>query len=291
MTSYKRAYDLASEFLENLDVKKYWREPKKLFKVMGWELIEYSIWDNANLSMEAYCSYQDNKFFILYCKENYKPRTTFNFHHEAGHIIGAHPILYGDNLCKSSIATEKRYLETEATIIGRNVFLPARIIDYIIKNFKGDILTIKRYFVETYNVSWEYVNARFEILNEDLKYMNYPKWFYSEETKEYGYFFDWYLKSQYKPFIERYREAYKTSPRRLMGKYSLEIPLSEFVFECTGAYNIRESDMEIEFEYTGVCEDLESYGDYFKNKKAIIKVYEYPEGEVNQVTDIELIEK
>ena len=56
MTSYKRAYDLASEFLENLDVKKYWREPKKLFKVMGWELIEYSIWDNENLSMEAYCS-------------------------------------------------------------------------------------------------------------------------------------------------------------------------------------------------------------------------------------------
>ena len=28
-----------------------------------------------------------------------------------------------------------------------------------------------------------------------------------------------------------------------------------------------------------------------KNKKAIIKVYEYPEGEVNQVTDVELFDK
>lgn len=296
MTSYKRAYDLASEFLENLDVKRYWREPEKLFKAMRWELIEYSIWDNVNLTMEAYCSHRDNNFFILYCKENYKPRITFNFHHEAGHIIAGHPILYGNTLCKSSTDTEKKYLEVEATIIGRNIFLNAYIINYILEQNR-DIEKVKSYFCEKYTLSRDYIDARFDFLEIDLNSMTYPEWVENEAKVEYFRFSMWALKKfPTSSFIEKYIDNYKYTPTKLFGKHSLTIPLNKFYFEHTGQFNYAEvygsyGDNVIEYEYTGVCEDLESYGDYFKNKKAIIKVYECPKGELNQVTDVELIEK
>lgn len=300
MYNYENAYRLTSEFLKNLDVKRYWREPEKLFKAMNWELIPYNSSDRNNypgLSTDAYSSYKDGKFFILYYKEQFQTRTNYNLHHEAGHIVAGHPIIYGNTLCKSSLTTENKYLETEATIIGRNIFFPAKIVDYIIKNSRNiELEDIKSYFVYKYNLSYQYVNTRFDFLEEDLKNMVYPEWIHLEEVKEYNRFSLWYLKNRYKPFIQKYIEEYKNSPTKLMGRYSFSIPLTEFEFshtdrisygELSGDYLVSEHINE----YTGICSNLEKYNLSLKNKIAILKVYEYPIGEVNQVLDIELIEK
>ena len=296
MFKYPEAYRLASEFLENLDVKRYWREPEKLFKVMGWELIPYGVFDYPELSADAYSSYKYGKFFILYFEGQVKTRTNYNFHHEAGHIIAGHPIRYGDSLCKSSVDNEKKYLEVEATIIGRNIFLNAYIINYILEQNR-DIEKVKSYFCEKYTLSRDYIDTRFDFLEIDLNSMTYPEWVENEAKAEFVRFSMWNLKKfPTFSFIEKYIREHKFTPTRLFGKHSLTIPLKDFYFEHTGQYNYVDiygncGFNEIEYEYTGVCENLEAYGDYFKNKKAIIKVYEYPEGEVNQVTDIELIEK
>lgn len=296
MFRYDQAYKLASEFLENLDVKHYWREPEKLFKAMGWELIPYGVFDYPELSADAYSSYRHGKFFILYFEGQVKTRTNYNFHHEAGHIIAGHPIIYRNILCKSSMDTEKKYLEIEATVIGRNIFLNAYIINYILEQNK-DVEKVKSYFCEKYTLSRDYIDARFDFLEIDLNSMNYPEWVGQEAKREFFKFSLWNFKNfPMYSFIEKYIREYKCTPRRLFGKYSLTIPLKDFYFEHTGQFNYGDiygkyGSYEVEYEYTGVCENLESYGDYFKNKKAIIKVYEYPLGEVNQVTDIELVDK
>lgn len=299
MYNYENAYRLASEFLENSDVKRYWREPENLFKAMGWELISYNEFERSVypiLSKDAYSSYKDGKFFIVYYKEQFQTRTNYNLHHEAGHIVAGHPIIYGNTLCKSSLNTENKFLETEATIIGRNIFFPARIVDYIIKNFKNIKLEdIKNYFVYKYNLSYQYVNARFDFLEEDLKNMVYPRWMYLEEVKEYNLFSLWYLKNRYKPFIQKYIEEYKISPTKLMGGYSFSIPLTEFEFSYSNKISYEElcgdcTSSEYITEYTGICYNLEKYNRNLRNKIAILKVYEYPIGEVSQVLDIELID-
>lgn len=296
MFKYPEAYRLASEFLENLDVKRYWRDPEKLFKAIGWELIPYGVFDYPELSADAYSSYKNGKFFILYFEGQVKTRTNYNFHHEAGHIIAGHPIRYGESLCKSSADNEKKYLEIEATVIGRNVFLNAYIIKYILEQNR-DIEKVKTYFCEKYTLSRDYIDTRFDFLDIDLNSMIYPEWVENEAKVEYVKFSMWSLKKFPSfQFIEKYIDNYKYTPTKVFGKHSLTIPLSKFYFEHTGQFNYIDvygncGVNEIEYEYTGVCENLEAYGDYFKNKKAIIKVYEYPKGEVNQVTDIELIEK
>lgn len=296
MFKYPEAYRLASEFLENLDVKRYWRDPEKLFNAMGWELIPYGVFDYPELSADAYSSYKNGKFFILYFEGQVKTRTNYNFHHEAGHIIAGHPIRYSESLCKSSADNEKKYLEIEATVIGRNVFLNAYIIKYILEQNR-DIEKVKTYFCEKYTLSRDYIDTRFDFLDIDLNSMIYPEWVENEAKVEYVKFSMWSLKKFPSfQFIEKYIDNYKYTPTKVFGKHSLTIPLSKFYFEHTGQFNYIDvygncGVNEIEYEYTGVCENLEAYGDYFKNKKAIIKVYEYPKGEVNQVTDIELIEK
>ena len=296
MFKYPEAYRLASEFLENLDVKRYWREPEKLFKVMEWELIPYGPFDYPELSSDAYSSYRYGKFFILYFDGQIKTRTNYNFHHEAGHIIAGHPILYGNTLCKSSTDTEKKQLEVEATIIGRNIFLNAYIINYILEQNR-DIEKVKTYFCEKYTLSRDYIDTRFDFLEIDLNIMTYPEWVENEAEVEFVRFSMWNLKKfPTFSFIEKYIREYKFTPTQLFGKHSLTIPLKDFYFEHTGQFNYVDiygnyGLNEVEYEYTGVCENLEAYGDYFKNKKAVIKVYEYPEGEVNQVTEVELIDK
>ena len=263
---------------------------------MGWELIPYGVFDYPELSADAYSSYKYGKFFILYFEGQVKTRTNYNFHHEAGHIIAGHPIRYGDSLCKSSADNEKKYLEIEATLNGRNVFLNSYIINYILEQNR-DIEKVKTYFCEKYTLSRDYIDTRFDFLEIDLNSMTYPEWVENEAKVEYVRFSMWSLKKfPTFQFIEKYIDNYKYTPTKLFGKHSLTIPLNKFYFEHTGQFNYVDvygncGFNEIEYEYTGVCENLEVYGDYFKNKKAIIKVYEYPEGEVNQVTDIELIEK
>lgn len=127
--------------------------------------------------------------------------------------------------------------------------------------------------------------------------MIYPTWVENEAKAEYFRFSMWSLKKYPTfSFIEKYINNFKYTPTKFFGKHSLTISLNEFHFEHTGQFKYIDvygnyGFNEIEYEYTGVCDNLESYGDYFKNKKAVIKVYEYPEGEVNQVTDIELIDK
>lgn len=193
MKKFTNAYTLASEFIENPFWKAFWRTPKKLFKVLGWKLIPYSKNDSPFLTMEAYSSCKDGKFYILYCVENYATRTNYNFHHEGGHIIAAHPIRFGNILCKSSINTEKKFLEEEATIIGRNVFLPAYVIDHVITYSKTSLDIIKEYFCDTYKLSRNYINVRFDYLELDLENMVYPKKIESEAIKELLHFFKWNL--------------------------------------------------------------------------------------------------
>lgn len=287
MELYTNAYRLASEFLENKEIKDLWRNPKKLFQKMGWELVPYSIFDNQKLSTEAYSSYKYGRFFILYCENTYPARITFNFHHEAGHIVAAHPIIYGEELCKSCISSEKDCIEREATIIGRNIFLPANILRYIVNNSNVDVETIKLYFRETYNLSVEYTNIRFSYLETDYNNMVYPKWMGTEETKEYGKFCQWYLQNRYQPFIAKYVQKYKHTPKQFLGNKNISIPLKHFHFELTGQMDRScygpEYGSGTEYEYTGICENLTSFGNNLTNKIAVLKVYEYPEGEVNQV--------
>lgn len=287
---YYNAYRLASEFLENKFVQKAWREPIKLFDLMGWPLISYNVFENPNLSTEAYTSYKHGQFFILYCSSNYKTRTNYNFHHETGHVIAAHPILYGDSLCKSCLDTEREFLETEATIIGRNVFLPAKIILYIIQKEKSKVDAVKRYLMNTYRLSSDYINVRFQYLEHDFANMIYPQWVEEEKVKEYKHFLAWKIKNDHPPFIKKYINDYKTTPRKLMGRYSFSLPLEGFLFEYTNCHDFGQG-YGIEYEYTGIFENLEKYVPRLKGKVAMLKVYEYPEGVVNQVTDIILADE
>lgn len=296
MHRYDRAYRLASEFLENLDAKHHWRKPENLFKAMGWELIPYGPFDFPELSSDAYSSYRYGKFFILYFEGQLNTRTNYNFHHEAGHIIAAHPILYGDSLCKSSAHTDKKYIEVEATIIGRNIFLNAYIINELIK-ITGNEEEVKNYFCEEYTLSRDYVDARFSFLRMDLKNMIYPEWVKLEVKKENIKFLIWQSRiGCSSKFIQKYVTEYKYTPTKLLKGKSLTLPLKQFYFERTGQFNYEDEygicgSNEIVYEYTGTCDNLNPYGENFKNKKAIIKVYEYPKGKVSQVSDIELIDK
>ena len=194
MRRFKNAYALASEFIENPLWCNFWRNPEKLFKALGWEIITYSTKDNPQLSTEAYSSYKNNKFYILYCIENYETRKNYNLHHEGGHIIGAHPIRFGNILCKSSINTEKKFLEEEATIIGRNVFLPAYIIEYILNHTKVSFNIVKKYFCDTYRLSKQYMDVRFEYLESDMLQMTYPETIKREAIKELLCFSLWHSK-------------------------------------------------------------------------------------------------
>lgn len=200
MEEFRSSYEIASDFInDNPNWVLHWRNPIQLFESLGWEVIPYKKSEYEKLSIEAYSSYKHNNFYILYCEDNYVTRTTYNLHHEGGHVISAHPILFPEVLCKSSKDTEKHYLESSATIVGRNVFLPAFIIDYIIKNVNNiDESCIKEYFRETYKVSKQYINVRFEYLEKDLKNMRYPREIYKEAAKEYGKFANWYLKKYHK---------------------------------------------------------------------------------------------
>ncbi|WP_147368268.1 hypothetical protein [Fusobacterium necrophorum] len=191
LKDFTTAYRLATEFIENPCWLKYWKKPECLFKSLGWIVISYKRSEHHKLTNEAYSSYKNGKFFILYSCENYKTRTNYNFHHESGHIIAAHPIKYGNILCKSSQNTEKRFLEEEATIIGRNVFLPAYIIKYILIKTKNDVENVKKYFQEKYILSQEYINVRFEYLDIDFKNMSYPKNIEREARREYLLFSIW----------------------------------------------------------------------------------------------------
>ncbi|MCF0163601.1 MAG: hypothetical protein HUJ88_13670 [Fusobacterium necrophorum] len=193
MKDFTTAYRLASEFIENPYWLRYWRKPEDLFKSMGWIVIPYKKSEQKELTNEAYSSYKKGKFFILYSCENYKTRTNYNFHHESGHIIAAHPIKYGNILCKSSQNTEKRFLEEEATIIGRNIFLPAYVIKYILKKTEDNVEVVKKYFQEKYTLSQEYINVRFEYLELDFKKMTYPQNIETEARREYLLFTLWFL--------------------------------------------------------------------------------------------------
>ena len=196
MEEFVTSYKLASDFINNNDNwVLYWRNPILLFKSLGWEVIPYKKEDWKNLSIEAYSSYKYDNFHILYCEDNYSTRINYNFHHEGGHIISAHPILYPDVLCKSSKDTEKQFLEISATVVGRNVFLPAFIINHIIECYPHlDISIIKEYFRETYCLSKQYINIRFKFISKDLKNMSYPKIIHDEACKECMNFVRWFLK-------------------------------------------------------------------------------------------------
>lgn len=166
---YSEAYRLATEFWENPIVQKNWREPLRLIRAMGWKLIPYNYEEVSGLSKEAYSTYKENKFFVLYNTNNHSGRITFGLHHETGHIVGGHPIRCGEVLYKSCKNSEKHYIEKEATIIGRNVYLPPPVIKSLIEHF-GKKETIK-YFQYAYYLSEEYITNRINILNEDLEYM------------------------------------------------------------------------------------------------------------------------
>lgn len=166
---YSEAYRLATEFWENPIVQKNWRNPLILIKKMGWELIPYNYKKIKELSKEAYSTYKENKFFILYNMNNHFGRITFSLHHETGHIVGGHPIRCGEVLYKSCKNSEKHFIEKEATIIGRNIYLPPPVIKSLIEHF-GKKETIK-YLQYAYYLSEEYVINRINILNEDLEYM------------------------------------------------------------------------------------------------------------------------
>lgn len=168
---YSEAYRLAKEFWENPTVHKYWREPLKLIKAMGWEAIPYDYEKIQKLSKEAYSTYRKSKFYIPYNINNHYGRITFGLHHETGHIVGGHPIRCGEILYKSCENSEKKYIEREATIIGRNIYLPAPIIRDLINNF-GENVTIN-YLQYAYYLSKEYTINRINILNDDLKYMDF----------------------------------------------------------------------------------------------------------------------
>lgn len=178
---YSEAYRIASEFWENPLVHKYWREPLKLIKAMGWELIPYNYENINGISKEAYSTYKEKKFFILYNINNHFGRITFNLHHETGHIVGSHPIRCGEILYKSCENSQKHYIEKEATIIGRNSFLPPPIIKGLIEDF-GKKETIK-YLQYAYYLSEEYVINRINILNEDLEYMVFKDISFDEDLK------------------------------------------------------------------------------------------------------------
>lgn len=176
---YSEAYRLASEFWENPLVHKYWREPLKLIKAMRWEAIPYDYEEIQELSKEAYSTYRKYKFYIPYNINNHCGRITFGLHHETGHIVGGHPIRCGEILYKSCENSEKKYIEREATIIGRNIYLPAPIIDNLIKSF-GSKNTIV-YLQYAYYLSKEYAINRINVLDDDLEYMHFPFFSLQEE--------------------------------------------------------------------------------------------------------------
>ena len=191
MNRYHNAYNQISDFLENKKWRSYWRNPNKLIEKMGWELIPYSKETNTDLSNDAYCKYENNKIYILYCKDNYKTRTNFNFHHEVGHIIAGH--IYLDN-CE--IDTNHLLHEREATIIGRIIFLPAYILTYILERISNSIY-LKNYLENKYELSSHYIKVRFEYLTEDLENINPPDYIIHEAEKEYQLLKSWYLQNEY----------------------------------------------------------------------------------------------
>lgn len=176
MIKYEEAYRIAREFWENPIVLKCWRNPIKLIEEMNWNLIPYT---NQTPLGEAYSTYKNGEFFILCNTSTHFNRITYNLHHEVGHVVGGHPVRYKNIIYQSCINWEKKKLEIEATIIGRNIFLPAPILVYL-KMMYGEIKT-KKYLQYAYYLSSEYVDARMANLAEDFKNMGLKISFFQDD--------------------------------------------------------------------------------------------------------------
>lgn len=198
---YREAYRMASEFLEGEIWRKYWRYPLFLLDQLRCEICPYAKndkkffedWKNiikTETLGEGYCARRDGVTYILYQQDNPCPeRKTYVFHHEGGHVIGVHSILYKDILLSNDKQKDK--LEDEATIIGRNVFLPAYIIKHLLKSFDYEI--VKKYYNKVYHVSKQYFDVRFKHLEKDLRNMIYPECIKEEAEKELNDLENWYF--------------------------------------------------------------------------------------------------
>lgn len=207
MQDFSEAYRLTSEFMENQNVVKYWRTPLKLFKEMNWHVIFYKNSDSSYLTAEGYSCYKNGNFFILCAKDNpFKNRITFNLHHEGGHIVCLHTILYESTIFKSEEATTRVKLEREASLAGRNIFIPAYIVNHILENENYDYEMVKNYFCETYKISRRYMEVRFSYLAEDLKNIKHPDWLKGEAINEYSSYKEWKKRKGYfdKSTISKY---------------------------------------------------------------------------------------
>lgn len=170
---YPEPYRLLGEIWENKVVQENWREPLKLIKAMGWESIPYNYEEIKKLSKEAYCTYRKKNFYILYNINNVQVRITFSLDHEIGHIICGHPIRCGEVLYKSCENSTKKHIEIEASIAGRNIHFPAPVVQNLVATF-GREETIK-YLQYAYYISEEYATNRLNVLDEDLKHINFEK--------------------------------------------------------------------------------------------------------------------
>ena len=196
---YKEAYRVASDFLEGEIWRKYWRDPLSLLKELRCEIYSYSKENESLLKKwspfinidslgEGYCVRKDGVTYILYREDNPCPeRKTYVFHHERGHTVGAHSILHKDILLSNNRQKDK--LEDEATIIGRNVFLPAFVIKYLLKYFDYEI--VKRYYNKVYHVSKQYFDVRCNYLDRDYENMIYPECIREEAEKELEELREW----------------------------------------------------------------------------------------------------
>ena len=203
MSLYKEAYNIVQEFWDNPVVKSNWRSPLLLIEKMGWELIPYNRFSNilAVKSGEAYAKYKDNCFYILLNVDVPYNRITYNLHHEIGHIVGAHPLRYENELHMSSKNWSRKKLEIEATIIGRNIFLPAQLIDSMLKLPFVDEVTFKKYLMAAYYLSRDYVDTRFLKLKDDLENIEFSDDFFQEEIEfEIKNYIDFIVGLDYRKF-------------------------------------------------------------------------------------------
>lgn len=179
MTQYSEAYRIVQEYWENPATKKNWRNPINLIKEMNWNIIGYD--DNSFFSPEgeAYSTYKSGENFIM-CRMNIpQTRISYNIHHEVGHIVGGHPLRFDDIIYKSCKNKAKKKIETEATIIGRNIFLPAPILKKLIYTIGKNNLI--KYLQYAYNLSKEYIKARIGNLKTDLNNIKFPENFFEDD--------------------------------------------------------------------------------------------------------------
>lgn len=209
--SRKEAYRLASEFLENSVVRANWRNPLELIKKMKWEVVPYHNSDINKASKEAYSTYKRGRYLIIYNIDNYITRIGYNIHHEVGHIVANHSLRFGEVLFKSSDNSESQILETEATIIGRNIFLPVEILHHLQISYSNT--TILNYLVDTYNLSKEYVQSRIDISFEDYKNMKYdPKDFEEDVNFELENIYHFTKDRSHKKFHQHYKDLKAYNP-------------------------------------------------------------------------------